>query len=142
MKLNSYLKIKEYQKIVNSINEVNDESLCIVEENKKMAYILFWKRIENRRILLPRWTFGNSIFYKSLIKNVKIFFWMKKKQTVACMKLLIMVWGMCVTYTRLLLFKRHLNLLWRRLSYRFFNSFITISNGILSRGRFSWWLRS
>lgn len=27
---------------------------------------------------------------------------MKKKQTVACMKLLIMVWGMCVTYTRLL----------------------------------------
>ena len=32
---------------------------------------------------------------------------------------------MCVTYTRLLLFKRHLNLLWRRLSYRFFNNFIT-----------------
>ena len=43
-----------------------------------MAYILFWKRIENRRILLPRWTFGNSILYKSVIKNVKIFFWMKK----------------------------------------------------------------
>ena len=29
------LKIKEYQKIVTQINEVNDESLCIVEENKK-----------------------------------------------------------------------------------------------------------
>ena len=43
-----------------------------------MAYILFWKRIENRRILLPRWTFGNSIFYKSVIKDVKIFFRMKK----------------------------------------------------------------
>ena len=41
------------------------------------------------------------------------------------MKLLIMVWGMCVTYTRLLLFRRLLNLLWRHLSYRFFNNFIT-----------------
>ena len=41
------------------------------------------------------------------------------------MKLLIMVWGMCVTYTRLLLFRRPLNLLWRCLSYQFFNNFIT-----------------
>ena len=43
-----------------------------------MAYILFWKRIENWRILLPRWIFGNSIFYTSVIKDVKIFFRMKK----------------------------------------------------------------
>ena len=78
--LNSYLKNKGVPEDSYSINEVNDESLCIVEENKKMAYILFWKRIENRRILLPRWTFGNSIFYKSLIKNVKIFFRMKKSK--------------------------------------------------------------
>ena len=78
--LNSYLKSKGVPEDSYSINEVNDESLCIVEENKKMSYILFWKRIENRRILLPRWTFGNSIFYKSVIKNVKFFFRMKKSK--------------------------------------------------------------
>ena len=33
--LNSYLKSKEVPEDSYSINEVNDESLCIVEENKK-----------------------------------------------------------------------------------------------------------
>ena len=85
--------------------------------------------------IVARWTFGNSIFYQSLIKNVKISFeW--KKATVACVKLFNYGMGDVRNIHAASTFKRHLNLLWRRLSYRFFNSFITISNGILSRGRF------
>lgn len=47
--LNSYLKSKGVPEDSFSINEINDESLCIVEENKKWHIL-----IENRRILLPR----------------------------------------------------------------------------------------
>ena len=36
--LNSYLKSKGVPEDSYSINEVNDESLCIVEENKKLIF--------------------------------------------------------------------------------------------------------
>ena len=41
--LNSYLKSKGVPEDSYSINEVNDESLCIVEENKKW-YIFYSER--------------------------------------------------------------------------------------------------
>lgn len=122
--LNSYLKSKGVPEDSYSINEVNDESLCIVEENKKL-YIFYSERgLRTEEYCYQDEHLAILYFINRLSKMLKFSFeW--KKQTVACMKLLIMLWGMCVTYTRLLLFKRHRNLLWRLLSYQFFNNFIT-----------------
>ena len=122
--MNSYLKSKGVPEDSYSINEVNDESLCIVEENKKWHIFYSERGLRTEEYCCQDEHLAILYFINRLSKMLKFSFeW--KKQTVACMKLLIMVWGMCVTYMQLLLFKRHLNLLWRRLSYRFFNNFIT-----------------
>ena len=99
--LNSYLKSKGVPEDSYSINEVNDESLCIVEENKKWHIFYSERGLRTEEYCCQDEHLAILYFINRLSKMLKFSFeW--KKQTVACMKLLIMVCGMCVTYMRLL----------------------------------------
>ena len=139
--LNSYLKNKGVPEDSYSINEVNDESLCIVEENKKWHIFYSERGLRTEEYCYQDEHLAILYFINRLSKMLKFSFEWKKAN---CSLYETFNYGM--GYVRNIharsTFQTTYYLLWRRLSYRFFNNLITISNGILSRGRFSWWLRS
>ena len=88
--LNSYLKNKGVPEDSYSINEVNDESLCIIEENKKWHIFYSERGLRTEEYCYQDEHLAILYFIHRLSKMLKFSFeW--KKQTVACMKLLIMV---------------------------------------------------